>query len=87
MKTRTILAIVLALVTPAALVAKPRAARAEARAPSKAASQGVNHVVQRGETLYSISERYGIPLADLRKWNKLRRDQITVGQVLKLKKS
>lgn len=29
------------------------------------------HIVQKGETLYGISRRYGIPLDDLRKWNGL----------------
>lgn len=29
------------------------------------------HIVQKGETLYSLSRRYGISLQDLRKWNGL----------------
>lgn len=37
-------------------------------APSK--EPGI-HIVQKGETLYSLSRRYGISLQDLRKWNGL----------------
>lgn len=44
------------------------------------------HVVKRGETLFSISERYGLNLTDLRKWNKIKRNRIAVGQVLRLRK-
>lgn len=29
------------------------------------------HIVQKGETLYSLSRRYGVSLQDLRKWNNL----------------
>jgi membrane-bound lytic murein transglycosylase D len=44
------------------------------------------HVVKRGETLFAIAERYGLEVKDLRKWNKLRRGAIQVGQRLKLKR-
>ncbi len=44
------------------------------------------HVVKRGETLFSIAERYGLSLSDLRKWNRVKRNRIAIGQVLKLRK-
>ena len=42
--------------------------------------------VKRGETLFSIAERYGINVDDLRKWNKIKRNRISVGQRLILRK-
>jgi membrane-bound lytic murein transglycosylase D len=44
------------------------------------------HVVKRGETLYAIADRYGLDVKDLRKWNKLRKNAIQVGQKLRLKR-
>jgi LysM repeat protein len=41
------------------------------------------HVVQRGETLYSISKRYGISIAEIRRINNLKQNQtIQTGQKL-----
>ncbi|MBP1042812.1 LysM peptidoglycan-binding domain-containing protein [Vagococcus sp. BWB3-3] len=45
------------------------------------------HQVQRGETLSQIGDRYGISLRKLRSWNQLETDQISEGQVLKLRAS
>lgn len=42
------------------------------------------HRVKAGETLYSISQRYGISLADLRRWNRIRGNYLQAGQLLKL---
>ncbi|MCC7265621.1 MAG: LysM peptidoglycan-binding domain-containing protein [Candidatus Latescibacteria bacterium] len=42
------------------------------------------HVVRRGESLSSIAEHYQLSVAQLRKANRLRGDQIRVGQRLKL---
>lgn len=49
-------------------------------APSK--ETGI-HVVQKGETLYSLSRRYGVSLADIKKWNGLENtDVISICQRL-----
>jgi len=41
------------------------------------------HVVQQGETLYSVSRLYGVPLRDLIAWNNLSRpEQLEAGQTL-----
>ena len=55
-------------------------------APSTAASRGaqVTHVVRRGETLSSISRRYGTTVAAVQGWNRLRGSVIRVGQRLTL---
>jgi membrane-bound lytic murein transglycosylase D len=44
------------------------------------------HMVKRGETLFAIAERYGLEVKDLRKWNKLPKHGIQVGQRLRLKR-
>ncbi|NBC58049.1 MAG: LysM peptidoglycan-binding domain-containing protein [Bacteroidetes bacterium] len=43
------------------------------------------HHVKKGDTLYSISNRYGISVEDLKKLNNLRGNDIQIGQQLKLK--
>ena len=40
------------------------------------------HVVQRGETLYSIGKQYNVSIHDLMSWNGLSRSNIRVGDVL-----
>ena len=42
------------------------------------------HVVSKGETLYSISRLYGLPVAQLRAWNSLNDLPIAIGQPLRL---
>lgn len=42
------------------------------------------HLVQPGETLYSISKKYDVKLKELRKWNNLDDNSITPGMQLKL---
>jgi LysM repeat protein len=43
------------------------------------------HVVQRGETLFRIAQRYGVSVQDLRRWNQLSTNQIRVGQRLRIR--
>ena len=40
------------------------------------------HIVVSGETLYSISRKYGVTLDELRKWNELVSNDISIGQEL-----
>ncbi|MBO0936078.1 LysM peptidoglycan-binding domain-containing protein [Fibrella sp. HMF5335] len=44
-------------------------------------NEGV-HIVQSGQTLYSLAVRYGVTMAELREWNHLGADGIQVGQSL-----
>lgn len=44
------------------------------------------HTVKKGETLSSISKKYGCTTNDLRKWNGIKGNTIHVGQKLKIKK-
>jgi len=51
-------------------------------APKK--SKNGIHVVQKGETLYSISKVYGVEVSQIEKWNKLKNKDLSVGQELKI---
>ena len=44
------------------------------------------HTVKKGETLNSISKKYGCSVNDLKKWNNLKSNTVKVGQKLKIKK-
>ena len=43
-----------------------------------------NYVVKKGDTLYSISKKYNTPIDEIKKKNKLKNDQLNVGQRLKI---
>jgi membrane-bound lytic murein transglycosylase D len=43
-----------------------------------------SHKVKKGESLGSISDKYNVSLADLRKWNKIKNSRIVPGQTLKV---
>ncbi|WP_097130845.1 LysM peptidoglycan-binding domain-containing protein [Spirosoma fluviale] len=40
------------------------------------------HVVETGQTLYSLAGRYGVSQADIRKWNNLPGNSVLIGQAL-----
>lgn len=56
---------------------------------SKKSSKGSNgesyHTVKKGETLFSIANKYGISVEKLKKLNGIKRDQINKGQRLKVR--
>jgi membrane-bound lytic murein transglycosylase D len=43
-----------------------------------------SHTVRKGESLGTISDKYNVSLADLRKWNKIKNSRIVPGQTLKV---
>jgi len=45
---------------------------------------GETHIVQSGETLFSISRMYDVAVSDLRRWNQLRSDNLSLGQELRI---
>jgi len=47
--------------------------------PSSAAG---THVVEQGQTLYSIAVKHGVLMADIRKWNSITSDNVILGQEL-----
>lgn len=50
-------------------------------------AERVLHRVGAGETLFSISRRYGVTVAEIRNWNNLTSNLIEVGQVLEILES
>jgi len=44
------------------------------------------HTVKRGETLFSVSEKYNVQVWQLRSWNNLKNNNIYIGEVLKVSK-
>jgi LysM repeat protein len=49
-------------------------------------ADGIVHKVAAKETLFSISRMYGVGMAELREWNKLSSDALSIGQELIIKK-
>lgn len=50
--------------------------------PKPVASGPGFHKVEAGQTLYSIAIKYGVLMADIRKWNSLASDNVPLGQTL-----
>lgn len=74
----------------AAVEPKPATASAPA-APKPAAAKGAkaggvkSHTIERGDTLWSLSQKYGVSVDDLKKWNGLgRKSKLQVGAALKV---
>ncbi len=44
--------------------------------------KGKIHIVNKGETLYSISRMYNVSTSDLKRWNQLGSDELRIGQEL-----
>jgi LysM repeat protein len=67
-----------------AVAQKPESAKTPATAPgAKADAKTKIHVVQKGETIYAISRKYGVPADQLMKQNKLGpKDPLKPGQQL-----
>lgn len=57
---------------------------AKAPAPEPAKKKTVTHKVQRGETLYSISRKYGVTIRQIKDANNLSSDRLNAGQRLKI---
>ena len=61
-----------------------KSAKNNSKATKSAAPK--THTVKKGETLSSISRKYGCTVNDLKKWNNLKGNSVKVGQKLKIKK-
>ncbi|QXP84299.1 LysM peptidoglycan-binding domain-containing protein [Methylococcus sp. Mc7] len=48
------------------------------------ASQFTRHTVKPGETLFAISQRFGVSVADLRKWNGVKENKLEAGRNIKV---
>lgn len=52
----------------------------------KAKTEGAKHIVQPKETLYSIARQYDVSVDDLKKWNNLTENELSLGQELSIGK-
>ena len=67
----------------AAAAEKPKAPAKDKKEKAAAASGKKTHTVQKGETVYGISKKYGMKPSDLRKLNNLGEDDpVRPGQKL-----
>lgn len=57
------------------------------RTMSEVGDEGIIHVVKSSETLFSISRQYNVKLDDLKRWNNLSENSISIGQKLIIKES
>jgi LysM repeat protein len=55
-----------------------------APAPTSAGPGYVYHMVQRGDSLWSISEKYNVTIQSIFKWNSLKKSRIFPGNKLKI---
>ena len=52
--------------------------------PEQESSPGINYVVVKGDNLYSIANKYGVSVNDLKNENNLTSNILSIGQVLKI---
>lgn len=55
---------------------------AKVEAPKVVAAKGTKHTVESGDSLWSIAQKYGASVADLKSWNNLGTSKLKRGQVL-----
>ena len=72
------------------MTVEPRKTKGQRAKESKGGRSGKGgsgryHTVKRGETLSSVARQYGLSISQLKKLNGLKRDQINVGQRLRVK--
>ena len=58
-----------------------------AKRKSTVATSSKTHIVKRGDNLGDIANKYGVSVADLRKWNRIKGNNIMAGQRVKILKN
>lgn len=58
----------------------------EPKTAPKPSASATSHVVQKSETLYSISKRYGVTTKQIQDWNGMKNQNVKLGQKLIIKK-
>lgn len=53
--------------------------------PLQAQDSPITHTVKKGETLFSIAQKYDVSVEQLRQWNELRSDNLQPGQLLRIR--
>ncbi len=70
---------------PAAIYSPKTVVTPAATVPATIADPAAQHTVVKGETLYSISRRYGVTPADLQAWNNKPDGSVKIGEILTVK--
>ena len=65
-----------------AIAKEERKQKDDPKANVPAAAAPGMHTVEQGQTLYSIAVKYGVLMADIRKWNAMTSDNVILGQDL-----
>ena|GEM_PF-5311196 len=65
---------------------KPEPSKPEPSTPSNSGTTWVTHKVTKGDTLFSLYRKYGVSVSQIKKNNKMKDNNIKIGQVLKIKK-
>jgi LysM repeat protein len=63
-------------------IEKEKSADIDSKKETKKVDDSRIHIVESGETLYSLSEKYKVEVEDIRKWNSLDSYQLSLGQKL-----
>ena len=70
-----------------ATISVPAIKKAVGNSAASTAIKNTLHTVQKGETLYRISKMYNQTIADIKKWNNLTSDNVSLGSTLIVGKS
>jgi LysM repeat protein len=69
------------------VVSSPANSTSVSSPPVATVTKSTTHKVSSGETLFSISKKYGVTIESLKEWNKLQGNGVKVGQVLTIKET
>lgn len=79
--------VAVAAATPVVIASpSPAAAATEKPKPTTKIST-ITHKVKSGESLYVVAKKYNVSIKDLKTWNSLKADKVTVGQSLKIQRT
>lgn len=65
---------------PSTVTPQPKVETPRPSTPASTGQEKITHVVQQGETLFRLSQRYSVSVEDIKKWNNLPDNTIKVGQ-------
>jgi len=67
-------------------IASPKTKVSSSEIAKPTIKDGIKHIVQAGETLFSLGRLYEVDVEDIKKWNQLETSQLDIEQVLWIKK-
>lgn len=65
----------------------PPAAAPPSKPKATTRTSTITHKVKSGESLYVVAKKYNVSIKDLKAWNSLKADKVTVGQALKIQRT